>query len=106
MYAGVGGALHGGTYAGLGGALRAPLGPVAATLVPRFALLPAPTPRMRRAARVLFRGRRLGAGRHVGAGALRGATGANGFELRTVRSNSTGDRIRRVAATSAPASGN
>jgi len=31
---------------GLGGALRAPLGPVAAALVPRFALLPAPTPRM------------------------------------------------------------
>src|SRR5437879_3349114 len=29
---------------GLGGALRAPLGPVAAPLVPRYALLPAPTP--------------------------------------------------------------
>src|SRR6266852_5949687 len=33
---------------GLGGALRAPLGPVAAALVPRCALLPAPTPRMMR----------------------------------------------------------
>src|SRR5260370_28960578 len=32
---------------GLGGALRAPLGPVVASLVPRCALLPAPTPRMR-----------------------------------------------------------
>src|SRR6266581_6221045 len=32
---------------GLGGALRAPLGPVVAPLVPRCALLPAPTPRMR-----------------------------------------------------------
>src|SRR6266851_3160419 len=31
---------------GLGGALRAPLGPVVAALVPRCALLPAPTPRM------------------------------------------------------------
>src|SRR5260370_36559777 len=31
---------------GLGGALRAPLGPVAAPLVPRCALLPAPTPRL------------------------------------------------------------
>src|SRR5216683_1846000 len=31
---------------GLGGALRAPLGPVVAPLVPRCALLPAPTPRM------------------------------------------------------------
>src|SRR5438132_13779085 len=30
---------------GLGGALRAPLGPVAAAVVPRCALLPAPTPR-------------------------------------------------------------
>src|SRR3979411_1933101 len=33
-------------FAGLGGALRAPLGPVVAALVPRCALLPAPTPRM------------------------------------------------------------
>src|SRR5213592_1512090 len=32
---------------GLGGALRAPLGPVAAALVPRCALLPAPTPALR-----------------------------------------------------------
>src|SRR5712692_6392036 len=31
---------------GLGGALRAPLGPVVAPLVPRCALLPAPTPRL------------------------------------------------------------
>src|SRR3977135_3289387 len=31
---------------GLGGALRAPLGPVVAALVPRYALLPAPTPRL------------------------------------------------------------
>src|SRR5713226_4776590 len=39
---------------GLGGALRAPLGPVVAPLVPRCALLPAPTPRMRtRCARLL-----------------------------------------------------
>ena len=35
---------------GLGGALRAPLGPVAAPLVTRCALLPAPTPRVRAAA--------------------------------------------------------
>src|SRR5438105_3248953 len=34
------------TLPGLGGALRAPLGPVVAPLVPRYALLPAPTPRM------------------------------------------------------------
>src|SRR5207253_7432576 len=36
-----------GNESGLGGALRAPLGPVAAPLVPRCALLPAPTPRVR-----------------------------------------------------------
>ena len=35
------------TYSGVGGALRAPLGPVVAPLVPRCALLPAPTPRLR-----------------------------------------------------------
>src|SRR3981189_3800850 len=35
------------TSSGLGGALRAPLGPVVAPLVPRCALLPAPTPRVR-----------------------------------------------------------
>src|SRR5260370_42000283 len=34
------------SVSGLGGALRAPLGPVVAPLVPRYALLPAPTPRM------------------------------------------------------------
>jgi len=49
---GLGGAPHyesgsGSCAAGLGGALRAPLGPVAAPLVPRCALLPAPTPRVR-----------------------------------------------------------
>src|SRR5260370_7618972 len=37
------GSLH--ASSGLGGALRAPLGPVVAPLVPRCALLPAPTPR-------------------------------------------------------------
>src|SRR5207245_1109434 len=36
----------GADLSGLGGALRAPLGPVVAPLVPRYALLPAPTPRM------------------------------------------------------------
>src|SRR5437868_9337663 len=41
---GLGGALLC-NVSGLGGALRAPLGPVAAPLVPRCALLPAPTPR-------------------------------------------------------------
>src|SRR5437588_11750886 len=41
---GLGGALLS-NASGLGGALRAPLGPVAAPLVPRCALLPAPTPR-------------------------------------------------------------
>src|SRR5881275_487770 len=35
------------TYSGLGGALRAPLGPVVAALVPRCAPLPAPPPRLR-----------------------------------------------------------
>src|SRR6266851_444425 len=42
---GLGGALRASTLSGLGGALRAPLGPVVAPLVPRCALLPAPTPR-------------------------------------------------------------
>src|SRR6266851_561220 len=60
---GLGGALRASTLSGLGGALRAPLGPVVAPLVPRCALLPAPTPRMRtRCARLLracMRTRRL-----------------------------------------------
>src|SRR5438552_17706255 len=43
---GLGGALRAGALSGLGGALRAPLGPVVAALVPRCALLPAPTPRL------------------------------------------------------------
>src|SRR6266568_4015259 len=43
---GLGGALRASAYSGLGGALRAPLGPVVAPLVPRCALLPAPTPRL------------------------------------------------------------
>src|SRR5437879_1840739 len=43
---GLGGALRASALSGLGGALRAPLGPVVAPLVPRFALLPAPTPRL------------------------------------------------------------
>src|SRR5258707_2620597 len=43
---GLGGTLRARTSSGLGGALRAPLGPVVAPLVPRCALLPAPTPRM------------------------------------------------------------
>src|SRR5437016_5011024 len=42
------------SLSGLGGALLAPLGPVVAPLVPRSALLPAPTPRLRtRFARLL-----------------------------------------------------
>ena len=43
---GLGRALRATALSGLGGALRAPLGPVVAPLVPRCALLPAPTPRM------------------------------------------------------------
>src|SRR5205807_6567040 len=49
---GLGGALRASALSGLGGALRAPLGPVAAALVPRFALLPAPTPPRRATAAV------------------------------------------------------